>query len=1069
MRHEHAVEDGKGSVVMTVLGFPLCLFFFIWVLAGCASGDDAVALLELLKGFKPRGGSCVATTWVGEKGGTCPSTFCGVSCIGDFVVALDLSGQGLQGSIPLNSIAALHSLTSLDLSNNMLSGELPDDLGNLSNLQRLDLSRNQLTGSIPSSLSGLHSLLHLNVSFNNLHGSIPLELSSLNSLMSLDLHNNQLSGGLDPALLALSSLTTIDLSSNSFSGFIPWQPNDTLPLLKIVEHVNLSHNQLTGPLAPAKFASVFAEKLKVLDMSYNQLSGSLPDFEFVIALVILRLSNNFFTGAVPPTLLSATLGLLEELDFSNNNLTGEVTRVLSTSLKVLNLSFNSLSGALPQKIGSCSTVDLSHNNFNGNLSEMQYWSDMLEVLDISFNELTGELVDDVFGFLRLRILNLSHNKLSGPISSNYGFLPKLSAVDLSFNQLTGAVPASIFNSSTLSTLILSNNLLLGSLSLPNDPPVSSVGSPAYTSQIIVMDLSNNKLNGTITDAIKSFQRIRTLNLSNNTISGRIPYALCNLTMLQELDLSNNLLSESIPAALSNSLVVLQLANNNLSGQIPENLEKFSNASFFPGNKGLFALWPLSTSQGAPFTSSFAHHKRSFSIAVKAGLIGGCLAGLALFVVVGLLVYYRHITKPQNHGKDGEKELGTANSTKEGGQKMWSPCAAYHHTNSLPSGVSFSDDMLLDRPSENEPKHRGVPWGRVSDVEDPSKRRGIVEFSSASARRKSSPTHNEPRMGEEHLPSPVVLKVQSPDKLAGDLHFLDKSLQFTGEELSRAPAEVLGRSSHGTSYKATLDNGHVLTVKWLREGLAKSKKEFAREANKFAKVRHPNLIPLRGYYWGPREHEKLILSDFVSTRSLAGHFSDKTGQRFTPLSWQQRVCIAVDIARGLAYLHDERHLPHGNLKATNVLIDGATSSARLADYGLHQLMTGEGTANQILNAGALGYRAPELATMKKPKPTFKGDIFAFGVLMLELLTGQGAGDIISGQSGAVDLTDWVKMLASEVRAFDCFDPMLVGAGRAQEPPTGVEEMLALALKCISQQPSERPAIRAIYEELAGITV
>lgn len=198
-------------------------------------------------------------------------------------------------------------------------------------------------------------------------------------------------------------------------------------------------------------------------------------------------------------------------------------------------------------------------------------------------------------------------------------------------------------------------------------------------------------------------------------------------------------------------------------------------------------------------------------------------------------------------------------------------------------------------------------------------------------------------------------------------------------------------------------------------------------------------------------------------------ADKTGQRFTPLSWQQRVCIAVDIARGLAYLHDERHLPHGNLKATNVLIDGATSSARLADYGLHQLMTGEGTANQILNAGALGYRAPELATMKKPKPTFKGDIFAFGVLMLELLTGQGAGDIISGQSGAVDLTDWVKMLASEVRAFDCFDPMLVGAGRAQEPPTGVEEMLALALKCISQQPSERPAIRAIYEELAGITV
>ena len=117
----------------------------------------------------------------------------------------------------------------------------------------------------------------------------------------------------------------------------------------------------------------------------------------------------------------------------------------------------------------------------------------------------------------------------------------------------------------------------------------------------------------------------------------------------------------------------------------------------------------------------------------------------------------------------------------------------------------------------------------------------------------------------------VLKVQSPDRLSGDLHFLDKSLRFTPEELSRAPAEVLGRSSNGTSYKATLDSGHVLAVKWLREGLTKNKKEFAREVKRFAKIRHQNLNPLRGYYWGPHEHEKLVLSDFVSSGSLAAYF------------------------------------------------------------------------------------------------------------------------------------------------------------------------------------------------------
>ncbi|GAB4847663.1 hypothetical protein Ancab_026725 [Ancistrocladus abbreviatus] len=91
----------------------------------------------------------------------------------------------------------------------------------------------------------------------------------------------------------------------------------------------------------------------------------------------------------------------------------------------------------------------------------------------------------------------------------------------------------------------------------------------------------------------------------------------------------------------------------------------------------------------------------------------------------------------------------------------------------------------------------------------------------------------------------------PDRLAGELFFLDASLMFTAEELSRAPAEVLGRSSHGTLYKATLDSGQMLMVKWLRAGLVKHKKEFAREVKKIGLMRHPNIVPLRAYYWGPK--------------------------------------------------------------------------------------------------------------------------------------------------------------------------------------------------------------------------
>ncbi|KAL6991890.1 hypothetical protein U1Q18_010001, partial [Sarracenia purpurea var. burkii] len=121
-----------------------------------------------------------------------------------------------------------------------------------------------------------------------------------------------------------------------------------------------------------------------------------------------------------------------------------------------------------------------------------------------------------------------------------------------------------------------------------------------------------------------------------------------------------------------------------------------------------------------------------------------------------------------------------------------------------------------------------------------------------------------------IEQPVTLDVNSPDRLAGELLFLDASLGFTAEEFSRAPTEVLGRSSHGILYKATLDSGHVLTAKWLRVGLVKHKKEFTKEVKKIGSMRHPRIVPLRAYYWGPREQERLILADYVRGDSLGLH-------------------------------------------------------------------------------------------------------------------------------------------------------------------------------------------------------
>lgn len=311
-----------------------------------------------------------------------------------------------------------------------------------------------------------------------------------------------------------------------------------------------------------------------------------------------------------------------------------------------------------------------------------------------------------------------------------------------------------------------------------------------------------------------------------------------------------------------------------------------------------------------------------------------------------------------------------------------------------------------------------------------------------------------------------MDVRSPDRLAGELHFLDETITLTPEELSRAPAEVLGRSSHGTSYRATLENGVFLTVKWLREGVARPKKEFAKEAKKFANIRHPNVVGLRGYYWGPTPHEKLILSDYVAPGSLASFLYDRPGRRGPPLTWAQRLKIAVDVARGLNYLHFDRAMPHGNLKATNILLDGLDLNARVADYCLHRLMTQAGVVEQILDLGVLGYRAPELAASKKPSPSFKSDVYAFGVVLLELLTGRCAGDVVSGSEGGVDLTDWVRLRVAEGRGSDCFDAAMASDSENPQAVKGMKEALGIALRCI-RPVSERPGIKSVYEDLSSI--
>ncbi|KAL0727412.1 hypothetical protein Bca4012_023505 [Brassica carinata] len=1097
---------------------------------GQLPSQDIMALLEFKKGIKHDPTGFVLNSWNDESidFNGCPSSWNGIVCNAGNVAGVVLDNLGLSADADFSLFSNLTMLVKLSMANNSISGVLPSNLGDFKSLQFLDLSANLFSSSLPNEFGRSVSLKNLSLAGNNFSGEIPESLGGLVSLQSLDMSRNSLSGPLPKSLTRLNELLYLNLSSNGFSGKIP-RGFDLISSLQVldlhgnsfdgnldgeffiltnasyvdfsgnrlvttsgklvpgvsesIKHLNLSHNQLEGSLTSG--FQLF-QNLKVLDLSYNELSGELPGFNYVYDLQVLKLSNNRFSGSLPNNLLKGDSLLLTTLDLSGNNLSGmllalsstewgllyvnggtkktknqtffgfvsvagPVSDIMSTTLHTLDLSSNSLTGELPLLTGSCVLLDLSNNQFEGNLTRWSKWENV-EYLDLSQNRFTGSFPDVTPQLLRANHLNLSFNKLTGSLPERIPtYYPKLRVLDISSNSLEGPIPSALLSMPTLEEIHLRNNGMVGNIG-----PMPSSGS-----RIRLLDLSHNRFDGDLPGVLGTLTSLQVLNLAANSLSGSLPNSINDMVSLSSLDVSQNHFTGPLPSNLSRSLMSFNVSYNDLSGTVPENLRNFPPSSFYPGNSKL--ILPA----GSPGSNASESSKRKpKNLLIKVVIIVSCAVALIILILVAILLFcICKSRRQQEHGVTG-KDIN-------------------RKTQTIPSGsgggmVISAEDLTASRK------------GSSSEILSPDEKLAVATgFSPAKTSNLSwSPGSGDSFPADQQL---ARLDVRSPDRLVGELQFLDDSIKLTPEELSRAPAEVLGRSSHGTSYRATLDNGVFLTVKWLREGVAKQRKEFAKEVKKFANIRHPNVVTLRGYYWGPTQHEKLILSDYISPGSLASFLygntplntpflniftsvqqahgsclvSDRPGRKGPPVAWIQRLKIAVDVARGLNYLHFDRAVPHGNLKATNILLDGAELNARVADYCLHRLMTQAGTVEQIVDAGILGYRAPELAASRKPLPSFKSDVYAFGVILLEILTGRCAGDVITGEQEGVDLTDWVRLRVAEGRGAECFDSVLTQE-MGSDPVTekGMKEVLGIALRCI-RSVSERPGIKTIYEDLSSI--
>ncbi|KAL2343192.1 hypothetical protein Fmac_004477 [Flemingia macrophylla] len=724
----------------------------------------------------------------------------------------------------------------------------------------------------------------------------------------------------------LTSLQNLSLAGNNFSGPIP----DFISGMTSIQSLDLSLNSFSGQL-PASLTKL--TNLVLLNLSHNGFTGEIPKgVELIFSLEKLDLQGNMFDGFVPSGPLKGDSSVLSELYLSGNNLSGPVSIITSTTLHALNLSWNEFIGELLLLTGSCVVLDLSNNKLEGNLTRMMKWEN-IEFLDLSRNHLTGSIPEITPQFLRLDYLNLSNNFLSRSLPRVLTQYTKLKMLDVSSNQLDGKFLVDLLTMPTLQELHLENNMISGNINLSS--------FSLRPSDIQILELSYNQFNGYFPVEFGSLTGLKMLNVVGNNFSGSLPTTIANMSSLYSLDISENHFTGPLPINMPKELKIFNASNNDLSGLVPENLRKFPTSFFYPGNDRM-------NFPNGPFRSTNKPNENNRKPIVKVITIVSCVV-VVLFVLVllaVLFIYYIRISRSPS-------EYATAKYMSEYTEPQTTGPGYEKHSGGA-MVVSAEDPVTSQKGSSTE----------IISLDE--NRAALMGFSLSKKSHFSSPGSSDSVFVGNH----ASLYVRSPDKLIGELYFLDDAMTLTPEELFNAPAEVLGKSCHGTSYKATLENDFSLRVKWLREGLEKQRKEFSKVAKIFANIKHPNVVGLRGYYWGPTQHEKLILSDYISPGSLASFLYDQPGREGPPLTWALRLKLAVDVARGLNYLHFDRVVPHGNLKATNMLLDTGDLNACVSDYCLHKLVTQAGTFEQILDVGISGYRAPELVASKKPMPSFR---------------------------------------------------------------------------------------------------
>ncbi|KAM4073373.1 hypothetical protein ACB094_10G014000 [Castanea mollissima] len=487
---------------------------------------------------------------------------------------LDFSNNQFNGTIP-QSFGQLSKLDTLDIGSNMLKGVVSEvHFSNLTSLRMLFASGNQLTLKASQNWVPPFQLEYLHLRSWNLGPKFPPWLCSQRHLLSLDISYTQISDVVPPSFWNLSSqFYYLNLSHNLIHGEIPKSP---VILSAIV--IDLSSNHFKGPLP------CISSNVSVLDLSNNSFSRSISHFFcFKVnepkMIAHLNLENNLLSGIIPDCLMN--WNNLEVLNLRNNNFSGSIPASMGslTYLKSLHLYNNKFSGKLPSSLKNCEmlvVIDVVENRFSGNIpSWIGHRCTSLMILSLRSNNFHGHIPKELCTLTSLQILDLSHNKLSGSIPRCVKNFSAMATNNISNDHLNSYNTSYYYGESfplESALLVIKGNIQEYSTILR---------------LVKTIDFSNNNLSGEIPKEVTSLQGLQSLNLSYNFLIGSIPENIGTMGSLESIDLSLNQLSGQIPSSMSSLTFLnhLNLSNNNLTGKIPLSTQLQSlNPSGYVGNK-----------------------------------------------------------------------------------------------------------------------------------------------------------------------------------------------------------------------------------------------------------------------------------------------------------------------------------------------------------------------------------------------------------------------------------------------------------------------------------------------------